>query len=250
MQLVQQLARAVHAAHQRGIVHRDLKPANILLQPTPAAENRHGASAGAIEADQDYGVPKVTISAWPSGSMTFDATRKSQRGLVGTPVYMAPEQAKGRCEEIGPAADIYSLGVILYEMLTGRPPFLSSSAADVLRQVLSDPPVPPRRLRRELPRDLEAICRRCLEKDPRRRYPTASLLADDLGSFLDSEPVRARPPGARGAGVELVAQEPGPFHPAADRHRGPGLRAVERCIASPTGWWSRRPARTRRSRPS
>ena len=116
-------------------------------------------------------------------------------GISGTPVYMAPEQAKGHAEEIGPAADIYSVGVILYEMLTGRPPFTSSSAVDVLRQLVSDPPVPPRRLRREIPRDLEAICRRCLEKDPRQRYPTAQSLADDLGSFLEDEPVRARPPG-------------------------------------------------------
>ena len=140
------------------------------------------------------GSPRSRISGWPSGSMTFDAPGH-HGGLVGTPVYMAPEQAKGPGEEIGPAADIYSLGVILYEMLTGRPPFVSSSAADVLRQVLSDPPVPPRRLRRELPRDLEAVCQRCLEKDPRRRYPTALALADDLGSFLDGEPVRARHPG-------------------------------------------------------
>ncbi len=171
-QLVQQIARAVHAAHQRGIVHRDLKPANILLQPTPAADNRHWASAGAIEADQEYGVPKVAdfgVAKWIG-----DLDAPGPRGdLVGTPLYMAPEQANGPGEEIGPAADIYSLGVILYEMLTGRPPFVSSSAVDVLRQVLSDPPVPPRQLRRELPRDLEAVCRRCLEKDPRRRYPTA-----------------------------------------------------------------------------
>ena len=194
MQLVQQLARAVHAAHLRGIVHRDLKPANILLQPTPPTENWNAASAGAIEANQVYGVPKVTdfgVAKWIDDG---DAPGSSG-GLVGTPLYMAPEQAKEQPEEIGPAADIYSLGVILYEMLTGRPPFISSSAVDVLRQLVSDPPVPPRQLRPELPRDLEAICRRCLEKDPRQRYPTAQLLADDLGSFLEGEPVRARPQG-------------------------------------------------------
>ena len=194
VQLVQQLARAVHAAHQRGIVHRDLKPANILLQPAPPSENWNAVSAGAIEATQVYGVPKVSDFGVAQRIDGGDAP-VLQGGIVGTPVYMAPEQAKGETDDIGPAADIYSLGVILYEMLTGRPPFMSSSAVDVLRQVLSDPPVPPRQLRREIPRDLEAICRRCLEKDPRQRYPTAQLLADDLGSFLDNEPVRARPPG-------------------------------------------------------
>ena len=169
-QLVQLLARAVHAAHQRGIIHRDLKPANILLQPAPLTENWHAASGDAIDATQVYGVPKVNDFGLAK-RIDEDDEPLRYGDIVGTPLYMAPEQARGRIEAIGPAADIYSLGVILYEMLTGRPPFLSGSPVDVLRQVLSEPHVPPRQLRRNLPRDLEAICQRCLEKDPRRRYP-------------------------------------------------------------------------------
>jgi serine/threonine protein kinase len=193
-QLVQLLAQAIQAAHQRGIIHRDLKPANILLQPAPLTENWHVASSDAIEATQVYGVPKVNDFGLAK-RIDDDVDPVRYGDIIGTPLYMAPEQARGQSEEIGPAADIYSLGVILYEMLAGRPPFISESTIDVLRQVLTDPPVPLRQLRRNIPRDLEAICQRCLEKDPRQRYPSALALAEDLGHFLDAEPVRARPPG-------------------------------------------------------
>jgi serine/threonine protein kinase len=194
VQLVQQLARAVHAAHQRGIVHRDLKPANILLEPAPFVDSWHDGAAVAIGAKQIYGVPKVTDFGLAKRIGDDDAPGPYGR-LVGTPSYMAPEQANGQTDEVGPAADICSLGVILYEMLTGRRPFVGSSVGSVLRHQLSDTPAPPSKLRHDLPDDLEAICRRCLEKDPRQRYSSARLLADDLGAFLAGEPVRARPPG-------------------------------------------------------
>jgi WD40 repeat protein/tRNA A-37 threonylcarbamoyl transferase component Bud32 len=170
-QMVETIARAAHAAHQAGIVHRDLKPANILLTPA--------------------GIPKITD--FGLAKRLDGAARTATGDILGTPIYMAPEQAAGRVHQIGPATDVYALGVILYEMLTGRPPFLSEVSLDIVRQVISDEPVSPSRLQPRLPRDLVTICLKCLEKDPKKRYATAAALADDLRRFLDGEPITARP---------------------------------------------------------
>jgi WD40 repeat protein len=172
--LVMTLAHAMHAAHQQGIIHRDLKPANVLLT-----------------AD---GTPKIT----DFGLAKQVGTEKGQTrsgAIVGTPSYMAPEQAAAKPGTLGPAADIYALGAILYELLTGRPPFRAETPLDTILQVISDEPVPPSRLRPKIPRDLETICLKCLQKDPGKRYASARALGNDLSRFLDGEPIKARPIG-------------------------------------------------------
>jgi serine/threonine protein kinase/tetratricopeptide (TPR) repeat protein len=168
------LARAVHAVHERGIIHRDLKPGNVLL-----------TAEGAPKIG-DFGLAK---------QLDVDAGQTRSGDVLGTPAYMAPEQAAGRTREVGPAADVYALGAILYEMLTGRPPFLGVTAWDIIPQILSAEPVPPRRLQPTVPRDLETICLKCLRKEPDRRYAGARALAEDLHRFLEGEPVQARPVG-------------------------------------------------------
>src|SRR5688572_9293814 len=171
---LKQIAEAIHFAHQKGVLHRDLKPSNVLLD----------------QFDQpritDFGLAKQLHE----GS---DLTITGQ--VLGSPGYMPPEQAMGKRAAMGPASDVYSMGAILFHLLTGRPPFVSESVTETLQQVLGAEPVSPRLLNPSVPRDLETLCLKCLEKDPIRRYTTALELSQELDRFLRDEPIRARPAG-------------------------------------------------------
>lgn len=179
--LIRQLACALHYVHCQSIVHRDLKPANILL----TADGQPKIS--------DFGLAKHDI-------LSLDQT--TAHAILGTPSYMAPEQAQGHAYQAGPATDIYALGAILYELLTGQPPFKAAAAMDTMYQIIHDEPIPPQRLEPATPRDLATICLKCLAKEPSRRYPTAAALADDLECYLSGQPIKARPV----TGLERVAK--------------------------------------------
>jgi formylglycine-generating enzyme required for sulfatase activity len=185
--LVQRLARAMHAAHQCGVLHRDLKPDNILL--TADGSPKIG----------DFGLAKRL-----DGQTGLTATG----AILGTPSYMAPEQAEARDREVGVTADVYALGAVLYELLTGRPPFKAGNPLNTIRQVIEQEPVPPCALEPGVPRDLETICLECLQKEPSRRYSTSGELADDLQRFLEHRPIHARPAGALERAAKWARRRP------------------------------------------
>jgi len=171
-QYAKAIAEAIHFAHQQGTLHRDLKPQNLLID----ADDQPQIT--------DFGLAK---------RVEHDSGLTATGAIMGTPSYMSPEQALGKQGELAPHSDVYSLGSVLYEMLTGRPPFCAASAVETLRQVIDNPPVPLRKLNSDVPQDLETICLKCLEKSPHPRYQSAGELAEDLARFLNHEPIQAQP---------------------------------------------------------
>jgi WD40 repeat protein len=208
--LLDVLARAVHHAHLAGIIHRDLKPANVLLGGTGKEEQGSGFEktdpASAPVARPSSLLPKITDFGLAKEMGTEGQTQSG--AVLGTPSYMAPEQAAGKVHAVGVHTDVYALGAILYECLTGRPPFRAAGPAETMRLVLEQEPVSPRSLQPGVPRDLDTICLRCLQKEPEKRYDSALALAEDVKRFLDGEPIRARPISSAARAARWLRKRP------------------------------------------
>ena len=182
------VAEAVHHAHQKGILHRDLKPSNVLLQQAESEGQRAESQSGDSESGSALSPPlsalrpKVTDFGLAK-RLNVDSGQTKTGDVMGTPSYMPPEQASGERGKVGPCSDVYALGAILYELVTGRPPFRAETPLDTLLQVLESEPVSPRLLNGKIDKDLETICLKCLQKEPHKRYGSAQQLADDIGQI-------------------------------------------------------------------
>lgn len=215
-QLAETVARAVQFAHDHRIIHRDLKPGNILLRkrkdeadrtevaPTPAAETKQNSDVSVHLSECELKITDFGLAK----RLDLSLKMTTPNAIMGTPSYMSPEQARGDTDAIGPATDIYSTGAILYECLTGRPPFKAANYWDTIAQVLHDEPAPPGRLVTGVPHDLETICLKCLQKEQKKRYACARDLADDLHRFLTGDSIRARPVGAGEKLIKWVRRRP------------------------------------------
>jgi serine/threonine protein kinase len=205
--LLQALADAMAHAHEAGIIHRDLKPANVLLasgacqrpEGTPQTSGGLHPPLAVMPKITDFGIAKA---------LDVHSGQTRTGSVLGTPSYMAPEQAMGRTAQVGPLSDIYALGAILYEMLTGRPPFKGTTVLDTLDQVRSQEPVAPRKLNPNVCVDLETICLKCLHKEPARRFTSSRELAHDLMRYINGEPIRARPVGTMERGLKWIRRRP------------------------------------------